>query len=93
VGDVVLGEEFAEFVLEGEGFVVFLLVLDVGDGGGEVVVGKAEPAVAGLPCEVGVAVFGHPFRGAAFEFSDNATKVVVELGFDFGGNERSAVFS
>jgi len=82
VGDVVLGEEFAEFVLEGEGFVVFLLVLDVGDGGGEVVVGKAEPAVAGLPCEVGVAVFGHPFRGASFELTDEVGVGVVFAGLD-----------
>jgi len=42
-----------------------------------------------------VDVVGHAVDGdrGGFQVSDNATKVVVELGFDFGGNERSAVFS
>ena len=46
-GQIALGEELAEFVVEGFGAVVFALVLDVGGDGVEIGLGVISPRIFG----------------------------------------------
>ncbi len=65
-GDVVFGEEGAEFVLEGVFLVVLFLRCDVLLEDGEVRGADGEDGVAALPGEVGGLGF-EPHRGGGFE--------------------------